>query len=213
MPSTDLEVAPKTTAAKTFKTAAYAAQSATDPLAPFSFARREPGPKDVQIDILYCGVCHSDLHQVRNDWENVLPTVATSLRAGTRDSSGGSARWARRSRNSKRAISPLSDAWWAPAACARTAAKASNSTARRSPPSRTTGRQRGPRRGHLRWLLEEYCRRRRVCAESIQPGGPCRDRTPALRRHHDVFAAASLECAQGAEGRDRWVRRSSATWA
>ncbi len=75
MPSTDLEVAPKTTAAKTFKTAAYAAQSATDPLAPFSFARREPGPKDVQIDILYCGVCHSDLHQVRNDWENVLPTV------------------------------------------------------------------------------------------------------------------------------------------
>ncbi len=49
-------------------TRAYAAQSATSPLAPFSLQRREPGPHDVQIDILYCGVCHSDVHQVRNDW-------------------------------------------------------------------------------------------------------------------------------------------------
>ena len=75
MPSTDVEVAPKSQAAKAFKTTGYAAQSATTPLAPFSFERREPGPKDVQIEILYCGVCHSDLHQVRNEWENALPTV------------------------------------------------------------------------------------------------------------------------------------------
>src|SRR5271157_5250926 len=75
MPSTDVEVAPKNTAAKTFKTAGYAAQSATTPLTPFSFERREPGPNDVRIEILYCGVCHSDLHQVRNEWENALPTV------------------------------------------------------------------------------------------------------------------------------------------
>ena len=40
---------------------AYAAQSATTPLAPFSFERRDPLPDDVSIDILYCGVCHSDL--------------------------------------------------------------------------------------------------------------------------------------------------------
>jgi uncharacterized zinc-type alcohol dehydrogenase-like protein len=46
----------------------YAAKSATSPFAPFSFPRREPGPHDAQIDILYCGVCHSDLHQARNDW-------------------------------------------------------------------------------------------------------------------------------------------------
>jgi len=45
----------------------YAAYSATGPLKPVSFARREPGPSDVQIDILYCGVCHSDLHVVRNE--------------------------------------------------------------------------------------------------------------------------------------------------
>ena len=46
----------------------YAAHSATTPLVPFSFERRAPGPRDVHIEILYCGVCHSDLHQVRNEW-------------------------------------------------------------------------------------------------------------------------------------------------
>ncbi len=49
-------------------TNAYAAQSAITPLAPFTFNRREPGEHDVQIEILYCGVCHSDIHQVRNEW-------------------------------------------------------------------------------------------------------------------------------------------------
>lgn len=48
----------------------YAAQSATDALAPHRFERRAPRPNDVEIDILYCGVCHSDLHQARNDWGN-----------------------------------------------------------------------------------------------------------------------------------------------
>jgi uncharacterized zinc-type alcohol dehydrogenase-like protein len=46
----------------------YAAQSRTTPLAPWSFERRDPRPHDVVIDILYCGVCHSDLHQVRDEW-------------------------------------------------------------------------------------------------------------------------------------------------
>ena len=50
-------------------TKAYAAQSATTPLAPFSIQRRDPRPTDVAIDILYCGVCHSDLHQARNEWK------------------------------------------------------------------------------------------------------------------------------------------------
>src|SRR5690606_30287390 len=52
------------------KTSGYAAYDAQSPLAPFSFERREPNPDDVQIEILYCGVCHSDLHQVRNEWQN-----------------------------------------------------------------------------------------------------------------------------------------------
>jgi alcohol dehydrogenase (NADP+) len=58
------------------KAQAYAAYSATTPLSPFSFERREPGPRDVQIEILYCGVCHSDLHTVRNEWPGtVYPMV------------------------------------------------------------------------------------------------------------------------------------------
>jgi len=51
---------------------AYAAQDAASSLAPFSITRREPGPLDVEIDILYCGVCHSDLHQARNEWHNTI---------------------------------------------------------------------------------------------------------------------------------------------
>jgi uncharacterized zinc-type alcohol dehydrogenase-like protein len=46
----------------------YAAPSASGRLAPFSFQRREPGPRDVQIEILFCGVCHSDLHTARGEW-------------------------------------------------------------------------------------------------------------------------------------------------
>lgn len=53
-------------------TKAYAAQAADAPLAPFSLTRREPLPNDVLIDILYCGVCHSDLHQARNEWHNTI---------------------------------------------------------------------------------------------------------------------------------------------
>lgn len=63
------------TPAKT-KTLGYGAQSAQQPLAPFSFARREPLPQDVQLEILYCGVCHSDLHTVRNEWKGtIFPVV------------------------------------------------------------------------------------------------------------------------------------------
>ncbi|MFL6590006.1 MAG: NAD(P)-dependent alcohol dehydrogenase, partial [Chthoniobacterales bacterium] len=49
-------------------TKGYAAHSATTPLAPFTFERRDPGPTDVQIDILFCGVCHSDIHTARGEW-------------------------------------------------------------------------------------------------------------------------------------------------
>ena len=50
------------------KTKSYAANTATTPLTPFSFDRRDPGERDVQIEILFCGVCHSDVHTVRNEW-------------------------------------------------------------------------------------------------------------------------------------------------
>src|SRR5712671_6309635 len=57
------------------KTKAYSAASATSPLASTTIQRREPTERDVQIEILFCGICHSDLHQVRNEWKEVMPTV------------------------------------------------------------------------------------------------------------------------------------------
>jgi uncharacterized zinc-type alcohol dehydrogenase-like protein len=57
-----------------YKAKAYAASSAKSPLALTMIPRRDPGEQDVQIEILFCGICHSDLHQVRNEW-SVMPTV------------------------------------------------------------------------------------------------------------------------------------------
>jgi uncharacterized zinc-type alcohol dehydrogenase-like protein len=54
----------------------YAAQNSKSPVMPWNFQRRETGSHDVQIDILYCGVCHSDLHQIRNEWGgSIFPMV------------------------------------------------------------------------------------------------------------------------------------------
>jgi len=52
------------------KTKAYAVQDPKSPLAPFEFQRRTVGPRDVAIDIEFCGICHSDIHQVRDEWGN-----------------------------------------------------------------------------------------------------------------------------------------------
>lgn len=58
------------------KAISYAAVSAKEKLAPFQFERREVGAKDIQIEILFCGVCHSDLHTARNEWQNsVYPVI------------------------------------------------------------------------------------------------------------------------------------------
>lgn len=54
---------------KKIKSKGYAAKSSTSPLGPFEFSRRAVNPDDVLIDIMYCGVCHSDIHTARNEWE------------------------------------------------------------------------------------------------------------------------------------------------
>jgi uncharacterized zinc-type alcohol dehydrogenase-like protein len=54
---------------------AYSVASATSPFVPTTIARREPTEHDVQIEILFCGICHSDLHQARNEWSGLMPTV------------------------------------------------------------------------------------------------------------------------------------------
>jgi uncharacterized zinc-type alcohol dehydrogenase-like protein len=60
---------------QTFAAKAFAAQGASSGMTPYTLQRRSPRPEDVQIEILYCGVCHSDLHQVRDEWQMVMPTV------------------------------------------------------------------------------------------------------------------------------------------
>ena len=60
---------------RTFPSKAFAAQSPTSGLGPFTVPRRTPRAQDVQIEVLYCGVCHSDLHLVRNEWNAFMPTV------------------------------------------------------------------------------------------------------------------------------------------
>jgi uncharacterized zinc-type alcohol dehydrogenase-like protein len=58
-----------------YRAKAYSAASATSPLASATIPRRDPTEHDVQIEILFCGICHSDLHQVRNEWSSIMPTV------------------------------------------------------------------------------------------------------------------------------------------
>jgi alcohol dehydrogenase (NADP+) len=72
------------------QTKAYAAAVAKAPLAPYSFARREPGDHDVAIDIRYCGICHSDIHQARDEWGgSIVPMVPGHEIAGVVTAVGG----------------------------------------------------------------------------------------------------------------------------
>ena len=65
-------------------TKAYAAQSASAPLAPFEIERRAPREHDVVIDVAFCGVCHSDIHQVRDEWGgSIFPMVPGHEIVGT----------------------------------------------------------------------------------------------------------------------------------
>ncbi len=58
-----------------FDAKAYSATSSTAPLTPTTIRRRDPTERDVQIEILFCGVCHSDLHSVRDEWQSLMPTI------------------------------------------------------------------------------------------------------------------------------------------
>ncbi len=58
-----------------YKANAYAAQSSTTPLGPLQIPRRDSTSRDVQMEILFCGMCHSDLHSVRDEWHSIMPTV------------------------------------------------------------------------------------------------------------------------------------------
>ena len=107
-----------------FSCIGYAAETAQAPLARFSFERREPEPTDVRIDILYCGVCHSDIHQARNEWQNALYPCVPGHEIVGRVTAVGSTCSA-----SSRATWQASAAWSIPAAHARIAGRGSSSIA------------------------------------------------------------------------------------
>ena len=65
----------------TYNAKAYSAAGATSPLASTKINRRDPTERDVQIEILFCGICHSDLHQVRNEWSGSCPRFTRLSRA------------------------------------------------------------------------------------------------------------------------------------
>lgn len=75
MTNKEVKAKEKSSYPSTFPSKAFAAQSATSKLGPLTVQRRTPGAEDVQIEILYCGVCHSDLHTVRNEWSAFMATV------------------------------------------------------------------------------------------------------------------------------------------
>jgi uncharacterized zinc-type alcohol dehydrogenase-like protein len=75
MSETQATLAEGAKAARTYEAGAYCASTSGLGLAPTTIRRRVPRPQDVQLDVLFCGVCHSDLHQVRNEWQNTMPTV------------------------------------------------------------------------------------------------------------------------------------------
>jgi alcohol dehydrogenase (NADP+) len=75
MIETEVQIKKESSHPVTFPAKAFAAQSATSGLGLFTVQRRAPRAHDVQIEILYCGVCHSDLHQVRDEWRSVMPAV------------------------------------------------------------------------------------------------------------------------------------------
>ncbi len=111
-----------------YKSKAYSAASATSPLASTTIPRRDPTDHDVQIEILFCGICHSDLHAVRNEWSAFMPTVYPIVPGHEivgRVTKVGSA-----VTKSNPATSPRSAAWSIRTAPAPVARPASSSSAR-----------------------------------------------------------------------------------
>ncbi len=107
---------------------AYSVASPTSQFGSTTIARREPTENDVQIEILFCGICHSDLHQARNEWKEVMPTVYPCVpgheivgrvtKVGSAVTKFKAAIWARW------------DVWWIPTGLALSARRALSSFAR-----------------------------------------------------------------------------------
>ena len=187
------------------QTSAFGAHASDQPLASLAIERREPGPRDVAIDILYCGVCHSDLHTVRGEWGG---TVYPLRPRATRSSAGSPPSAREVDEASRSATSPASAAWSTPAAPARPARKAWSSICENGITCTYGGAEKETGGRHLRRLLERHRRRRGLRPARPRRPRPRRRRAAALRRHHHLLAAAPLERRPGQAGRRRRARRA-----
>ncbi len=182
----------------TSKAKSYAAQNASSPLAPFEIVRREVGAGDIQLDILFCGVCHSDLHQARSEWPGtVYPCVPGHEIIGRVVRTGGQV--------TKFKVGDLAGVGCMVDSCRTcSSCKAGNEQYCLSFPVLTYN---GPDKvlggATLRRLLEQHRRRPGLRAAHPAEARPGRRRSAAVRRHHHLFAAAPLEGRRGPEGGHR----------
>jgi len=172
-------------------TPAYAALSPSSPLTPFSVERRNPGPEDVVIDIRYCGICHSDLHQARDEWGGALfPMVPGHEIVGEVARVG--------ERVTRFAVGDLVGVGCMVDSCRR--CDACRLDHEQFCEQGWPGLQRhrdGPRDPHLRRLLEEHRGPRAVRPQAPEGPRPRRRRAALVRRDHDLLAAAPVELQAG----------------
>ena len=186
------------------KIKAYAAQSVTSPIAAATIPRREPTPRDVKIEILFCGICHSDLHYARNEWSSLMQTVYPCVPGHEivgRVTRVGSA-VTKYKLGDLAGVGCLVDA-----DCpARIVARATSSFVHPGLDVWRDGQT--PRPAHLRRLFGKHRRGRALRAPRAWQSPARRSRALAVRRHHDLFAAAPLESRPGPESWHRRSRRS-----
>ncbi len=184
------------------ETRGYAALHAKDSLVPFSFSRRDLRAHDVAFDVVYSGVCHSDIHQVDEDWgPSIFPMVPGHEIVGVVTASGA------RPRNSRWEAVLVWAPSWTRVGSATTAYEANSSTAWRATPRHTTGTNETARRlpsvATPRILSSTRTTR---CTWRTRWTFRCR--TTAVRGHHALLPASSLGRASGHRGRHHRTGRS-----
>ncbi len=170
------------------KTPAYAAEKAGRPTHPFSIERREPGPHEVLVDILYCGICHSDVHQVRDQWGgSIFPMVPGHEIVGRVVKTGDEVKkW--------QAGDTVGIGCFVESCRTCEACQSGEEQFCEEGMSPTYNSYERDRKTRLRWLLHPHHRQRRLrTAHSVEPGAG-RGGTAPLRRHHDLFPPAPLRC-------------------
>jgi hypothetical protein len=183
---------------------AYSAASATSPLASHTISRRDPTDHDVQIEILFCGICHSDLHSVRNEWSEFMPTVYPIVPGHEivgRVTKVGSA-VTKFKPGDLAAVGCMVDSdGTCPECKAGLEQFCPNVTLTFNSP------RQAPRRRHLRRLLRQHCRRPAIRSARAHESEPRRNRSVAVRGNHHLLTHAPLEGRQRQESGHRRSRR------